>query len=540
MEPDDFENRVLVLAPVGKDAECINSVIGRTGHPVKICRDLTELCGEIAAGAGCVLIVEEALRASNLKKFSACIQAQPPWSDLPVVILTTGGGTSECQLATLDSMLLIGNVTLLERPLRAVTLVTGVHGALRSRARQYTVRSLLQDQMKAREMETIARKEAERLNRVKDEFLSTLSHELRTPLTPLFGWTKMLIESRIDDVTRDRALRTIERNVKTQIQLIDDLLDISRIINGKMRLNIDLVDANKILEAAVDVVRTAALAKGVNLEMSPSRVPLNVLGDFDRLQQVFWNLLTNAVKFTPSGGTVRAGLRQQGTTMKCVVSDTGIGIKKEFLPRLFERFSQAESSITRSYGGLGIGLSLVYSLLELHGGSVVAESAGEGMGSTFTVSLPVQRNYFPPVEWKSPPAVERAQPKPRRLDGLKILLVEDHAETRDLLSAILTQAGSLVTSAGSVQDGFDLYYVTHPHIVISDLGLPGEDGFELIRKIRALEISNGRPTPAVALTAYATDADRSRCLAAGFQLHLVKPIEPARLVSALAEIALEP
>jgi signal transduction histidine kinase/ActR/RegA family two-component response regulator len=534
--PSETEIRVLVLTPVGRDAECIHSVIASKELPVRTCRTLSEMCEEIAVGAGCVLVAEEAIMARNLETFNSCLQSQPAWSDLPVVVLTTGGGTSTSQLQSLNKLMSMGNVTLLERPLRAITLLTGIQGALRGRLRQYVVRDLMLDQVKAREKESVARHEAERLNKVKDEFLCTLSHELRTPLTPLLGWTNMLLTSKLEESMRYKALTTIHRNVKTQIQLIDDLLDISRMISGKMRLQLQPVDLTRVVEAAAEVVRPAAIAKGVKLDILSEMEPYIVLGDFDRLQQVFWNLLTNAVKFTPSCGIVRAQFQRSGSSFQCIVSDTGVGIKQEFLPHLFERFSQADSSITRTFGGLGIGLSLVHSLLELHGGRVTATSDGDGKGAVFTVSLPIHGDYANRDDANSFHIPPETVAIPKRLDGLKVLLVEDHPETRDLLCAILSQSGSTVTSADSVRDGFQKFIDIRPNVIVSDLGLPDEDGYDLIRKVRESERSKSVKTPALALTAYAAEIDRSRCIAAGFQKHLVKPIDPAQLVSELAEL----
>lgn len=532
---ENFDERILILAPLGCDAVSVLSVLEKEGIHGEICQTIEDLCVKIHSGAGGALITEEALSGQNVWKLKDCLQGQEKWSDLPIVILTSGGETTQAELRTLRMFSPIGNVSLLERPLRIITLVTTIQVALRSRRRQYGVRSLLLQQIQARETEENARREAERLNRIKDDFLSTLSHELRTPLTPLIGWTRLLMSGTLEKTDHARALATIQRCVQAQTQLIEDLLDISRIITGKMRLNITTTNVNKVLETALDVCQSAADAKGVELivSMPPTSVPMK--GDEDRLQQIFWNLLTNAVKFTPQGGTIRTTLGviegPAGTHIEVVVSDTGVGIAADFLPIIFERFTQAESAITRSYGGLGIGLSIVRSLVELHGGTLMAESAGKDKGSTFTVRFPVRAHF----------AQEPDAPRLRReeslinvalLDRVKILLVDDEPQTREVLSVILRQSGALVISAGSVREALEKYIELKPDIVISDLGMPTEDGYELVRRVRVM----GEKTPMIALTAYAREEDRRRCVSAGFQRHVTKPVDPPRLVSAINEV----
>lgn len=538
------EEQVLIFAPTGKDAGSIATVMAAEKIDTRICNSAGEVCREFAAGASVLLVTEEALFGSESDAIYRTLDSQPPWSDLPVIVLTSGGEEAHADLRT-RRLKSIGNVSLLERPLRAITLISAVKVALRNRGRQYQTRELLKKQVQGRE-------EAERLNRLKDDFLTTLSHELRTPLTPLLGWTKLLLKGTLSSAESQRALTIIERNVKAQGQLIDDLLDISRVVTGKMRLNLCSINIVKVVEAAIDVVRPAAEAKRLKLEtLLPGR-PVMMTGDGDRLQQVFWNLLTNAVKFTPAYGTITVEVDELDESVFVRVRDTGVGIAREFLPRLFERFSQADSTFTRSYSGLGIGLSLVRSLLELHCGSVAGDSTGHNMGSTFSVTLPLRQSpkefaELPPAHALNAATELHKQPE---LRGIRILIVDDEPDSRDMLSVALSQSGAEVTSAGSVREAMLKFRAEPPNILVSDLGMPGEDGFDLIRQVRALEnskqsVNTEAPKtatrlaghiPAIALTAYARDEDRSRCLVSGFQRHIAKPIEPSSLVNAVAEL----
>lgn len=530
-----IEERVLVLAPIGSDGRSMAAVLKREGIESRICESMDDFCDLTLIGAGVLLVTEEALIPPGSSQLAKCLENQPPWSDLPVIVLTSAVEDSQTDLR-LSPLKPVGNVSLLERPLRAATLISTVKVALRSRRRQYDVRELLREQIIARQKEETGRREAERLNRIKEEFLTTLSHELRTPLTPLLGWTKMLLSGALTPAASTRALTIIERNIKAQGQLIDDLLDISRIVTGKMRLNLGPIDINKVVETSVDIIRPAVDAKRITLDVEIPSEPVMMTGDFDRLQQVCWNLLTNAVKFTPVGGNISLRVVRNETHVELVVTDSGIGISAEFLPRLFERFSQADSSFTRSYNGLGIGLSLVRSLVELHGGIVRGESAGAGSGATFSVSLPYKVEI--PREADEPPVERSKLPSSMPLiglSGIRVLIVDDEPDARELLSVVLTQSGAAVSSASSVVEALQLYHADAPNIVVSDLGMPGEDGFVLIRKLRALE-HHEHHIPAIALTAYARDEDRTRCLTSGFQRHIAKPIDPSSLVNAVAEL----
>jgi two-component system CheB/CheR fusion protein len=372
-----------------------------------------------------------------------------------------------------------------------------------------------------------AAREAETANRLKDEFLATVSHELRGPLSAISGWIHVLAAKNADAETTDRGLTAIERNVRAQTRLVEDLLDAARITTGKLRLTPQILDLLPVVETAVETVRLAADAKGVTLAASHDGAATTVLGDADRLQQITWNLLSNAVKFTPGGGRVEAWLGRVDNTVTLRVSDTGQGIRAGFLPHVFERFRQEESSPARSQGGLGLGLSIVQSLTELHGGTVAAVSAGEGQGATFTVCLPV------PALLSSVQPADRRQP----LAGLRLLVVEDEATNREMLAALLEQYGAEVAAAASAAEAMAALSLAVPDVLLSDIGMPGESGYDLMRRVRALPPERGGRVPALAFTAYASHQDRLDSLDAGFQAHLAKPADPARLVALLLALA---
>lgn len=388
--------------------------------------------------------------------------------------------------------------------------------------------------------EQLARQAAEENNRLKDEFLSTLSHELRTPLTAILGWAHLLSSAPLDASTTTNAIATIERNARAQVKLIDDLLDISRIITGKLRLDVHKIELSEVIQSAVAAVRPAAEGKSIRLQVLLDPLAGPISGDADRLQQVMWNLLTNAIKFTPKQGRVQVRLERINSHIEVVVSDTGRGIEPAFLPHVFDRFRQADQASTRAIGGLGLGLSIVRQLVELHGGTVQADSAGVDQGATFTVQLPlmVTRREVATPERRHPTVGGQAiLDCPPQLDGLRVLVVDDEADTRALLRAMLENCGSLVTTAASVAEALQMMAECKPDILISDIGMPAEDGYALIGKVRALESEHGGRVPAIALTAYARVEDRVRALMAGFQVHVPKPIEPVELIAVVASLA---
>ncbi len=391
----------------------------------------------------------------------------------------------------------------------------------------------------AAEQERLYR-EAQESNRLKDEFLATVSHELRTPLTAILGWAHMLRIGQFNGEAALKAFETIERNARAQSQLIDDLLDVSRIITGKLRIDVRQVDPNSFVEAAVEAVRPAAEAKGVRVQKIMDTGVVTVSGDPVRLQQVVWNLLSNAIKFTPKNGRVQVRLERVNSHVEIAVSDTGAGIAPDFLPHVFDRFRQADQRTTRQHGGMGLGLAIVRHLVELHGGTVRAESAGEGQGSTFTVLLPVAPVYQATVEGvRVHPAARETLPffdSVDRLDGVRVLVVDDEPDTRELLKAGLGQCGAQVLAAGSAAEALEAMRTAVPDLLISDIGMPDEDGYEMIRRVRELPEESGGRVPAIALTAYARVEDRMQALRAGYQMHVPKPVELAELVAVAASL----
>jgi PAS domain S-box-containing protein len=388
-------------------------------------------------------------------------------------------------------------------------------------------------------------RQAQEANRMKDEFLATLSHELRTPLTAILGWSSMLRARQLNAETSQRALEAIERNAKSQRQIIEDLLDVSRIITGKLCLDVKEIELAPLIDAAIESVRPAAEAKTVRIDrLSDAHGSGRLTGDPARLQQVFWNLLSNAVKFTPKGGAVEIRLEHTGSHVEIGVSDTGQGISAEFLPFVFDRFRQADSTTTRRHGGLGLGLAIVRHLVELHGGTVRAESDGTGQGATFTVSLPLSTGYRQSEAFEQESALRLSSHMPfecpERLDGLKILAVDDEADTRELLRTALTTCGAEVIMAGSVREALALFTASGADVLVSDIGMPGEDGYELIRRIRELPTELGGDIAAVALTAYARAEDRLRVLRSGYQMHVAKPVELTELIAVIASLARRP
>jgi hypothetical protein len=380
--------------------------------------------------------------------------------------------------------------------------------------------------------------ETEAANRAKDEFLATLSHELRTPLTAILGWARLLRGGKLPEGTAGGALETIERNAKAQSQLIDELLDVSRIVTGTLRLDTRPVELARVIEAAVESVRPAARAKKIRLEVELEPLGVPLLGDAGRLQQVAWNLLSNAVKFTPEGGRVVVLLRRAGSDAEVKVEDTGQGIGAEFLPHVFDRFRQADGSTTRRHGGLGLGLAIARHLVELHGGAISVDSEGEGRGASFTVRLPLAEADSAGAGPEHAPGGGVSPPtRPAALKGLRVLVVEDETDTRELIAYALTAAGAEVKTAARAQEALDTMEEWTPDVLVSDIGMPGVDGYAFIGEVRRREADSGGRLPAVALTAYAGVEDQRRAVAAGFQTHLAKPLDPAEMVAVVAKLA---
>jgi signal transduction histidine kinase len=410
---------------------------------------------------------------------------------------------------------------------------------LRARVRSLArARRLHESARRAQAAADVERARAEEANRAKDDFLAVVSHELRTPLNAMLGWAHILRSGDLDERNRQRALEIIERNARAQTQLIEDLLDVSRITSGKLRLRVTPVDLRAVVEAAADAVRPAAEAKALSLSTHVDPEASALAGDADRLQQVVWNLLSNAVKFTPEGGRVRARATREGGHVVLRVDDSGAGIDPEFLPYVFERFRQAEMGATRRRAGLGLGLSIVKHLVEMHGGTVSAESEGEGKGASFAVRIPLaparpERPFHPRAPAPDPAAALRSPPE---LEGLRVLVVDDEPDARDLMRSILERCKMLVETAADAEEGFYLLCSSRPDLLVSDVAMPGGDGYAFVRRVRELPSDGGGRTPAVAVTAFARSEDRTRALLAGYNHHLPKPVEPGELVAVIASV----
>ncbi|HWE04525.1 MAG TPA: ATP-binding protein [Tepidisphaeraceae bacterium] len=672
--PDDpaAEMRVLLLPPTTRDAAAMLRLLSAAGIPCTPCPNMPSLCEALAEGAGVIVVSEEAL-TGDPHQFVSCIRSQPVWSDVPIIVLSRGGSESPGLAPLLGSL---GNVSVLERPIRVSTLLSIVRSTLRARDRQYQVRSHFSERLRAEqelrasegrlrlalhtgklgvwerdlttneltctpackanygrapdepfsyddltasihpedaakvrtaarqavsdhaeydieyrniwpdgtvhwllvrgqaeyatdgtplrlvgvtlditdrktdeerraallEAERMARAEAERAGRMKDEFLATLGHELRTPLNAILGWAQILKLNLSDAADVAEGIAVIDRNARAQTQIIEDLLDMSRIISGKVRLDVQRVDLAATVQAAVDTVKPAADAKGVRLHVVLDPLAGAVSGDPSRLQQVFWNLLSNSVKFSPRGSRVQVLLERVNSHLEVSVIDSGEGIKPEFLPHVFERFRQADGSTTRKHGGLGLGLSIVKQLVELHGGQARAKSPGEGKGATFTVILPLTALHSEPEPQRRHPQAPAsfgtlADDACVRLNGVKVLVVDDEPDARALVKRLLEDCEAVVATAGSAAEALRMFMEDRPQVVVSDIGMPGEDGYALVRKIRSLPASSGGAVPAIALTAYARSEDRTRAMLAGFQTHVSKPVEPSELVATVASLA---
>ena len=659
--------RVLLLAPTAKDGEITRKVLLEAGIECIALKNLHELNSELGKGAGALLMTEEALSDPGVRDLVDMLDHQPSWSDIPIIIMMRGASESPVAQRVMASL---RNTIILERPAPVRSLVSAVQAAIRSRLRQFQIRSQIdtirraeqhahelqerlelavdaselgtfqcefptwkirwsarckahywldpkvedidlelfysllhpedrertsaaieksvnegaaydieyrtrspderirwlhasgkvfydskgqpkrfdgitrditreklgaQERLMLLEGERAARQEAERINGIKDDFLATLSHELRTPLSAIFGWTQLLLARKDDADTLSRGLDVIDRNVRVQMQLIEDLLDVSRIISGKVRLDLQRVDVLEIIDAAMEAVKPAAEAKGIRLERMIDPHANLINGDPSRLQQVLWNLLTNAIKFTDKGGTVQVQTRLADGDVEICIADTGQGISADFLPDLFSRFSQADSSTKRKHGGLGLGLSIVASLVEMHGGTVKATSRGEGHGATFIVALPpgkvearAEDLPHPQVTSDLPGAAFPLE----NLRGVRVLVVDDEADSRELVKRLLVGCDAVPALAGSAADALDLVASFAPAVIVSDIGMPDQDGYSFMRALR----SKGVTTPSIALTAFAHENDRIRSIEAGYQTYLPKPFAPVELLELVASL----
>ncbi len=527
---DHLDDRVLIFAPVGKDAPLTEEVLVRAKIDRCVCSTSSALCTEFLRGAAAILLTEEALEDPGIHELMECLRSQPTWSDIPI-LLFADAERSEVYLRTLRLLEGLRNVILLERPVRLGAALSLIRSAIRGRERQYELRDLLHALGEARE-------DAEMANRLKDEFLATLSHELRTPLNAILGWTTMLRDGNVQPRHVMRALDTIHRNASAQVQIVNDLLDISRIVRGNVELAPKLMPLAPLLTLAVESITPTADAKGVSLVTSIQSEPVFVWADSDRLQQIFWNLLANAVKFTQNGGTVEVVLQQDGADAVIRISDNGSGIQADFLPYVFERFRQGDGSSTRRHGGLGLGLSIVRHLVELHGGRMAAASGGEGMGSTFTLTLPARDAD---VKASTPVAHHERRAKPRTLDleGAHVLIVDDERDARELVRAMLANTGARISESDSAGEALRLINEDPPDIMLADIAMPGQDGYTFMRAVRALPDGAGEGIRAIAVSAYARRDDRERARAAGFNDHVGKPVRVEELIETIERVWLQ-
>jgi signal transduction histidine kinase/ActR/RegA family two-component response regulator len=521
--------RVLVLAPIGRDAALASAMLREEGFDAVVCETMENLCGLVFEEAGVLLVAEEALTPAALRLLVDTLDHQPPWSDIPLIVLA-GGKFTTSSLRPLNVLGPIRNVMILERPVRRLILTRTVAIAIRGRRRQLELRAYLDERADLLRREQLA-------SRMKDEFLMTVSHELRTPLTAIYGWARMLVSGQIRDDQRQHAIEVIERNAQAQTQLVNDLLDVSRAISGKVRLDVRTIDLSPVITASIDSMQPAADARGIRLEAVLDPNAGTISGDRERMQQVVWNLLSNAIKFTPEGGRVHVRLERQDSHIEIVVSDTGAGIDEKFLPYVFDRFRQGDAGTTRQHSGLGLGLAIVRQLVELHGGSVMVESPGVNQGTTFRVILPltIARAETENLRHRAVAEVTPALPM-RHLHGARILIVEDEPQTRELFGAIIANAGGEVRVAASARDATAILSSWWPEVLLSDIEMPHADGYVLMEQVNAMERRERRRIAAVAVTAHSRPEDRLRALEAGFQWHLPKPVEPSELVAVVASL----
>ncbi len=512
MTSPDRSERVVVLAPSARDAPLTVALLERAGIEAIAADDMEALCALLLEGAGAALVAEEALAPAAARRLADVIARQEPWSDLPVVVFASPGATIQTRRPTLDTLAPLGNVTLLERPVQVIAVISAARAARRQRRRQYAARDLL-----------------ERLAaslRTREQFLATLGHELRNPLAAVTTAAELLARPGADP---ERAREIIARQARRLTRLVDDLLEVSRVASGKITLNRSPTDLREIAESTVSAVQAAAERAGIRVELELPRERVVVDGDPIRLEQIAGNLLTNAIKYTLRGGEVRIAVERARDVVRIRVRDTGIGIAPAMLEQVFEPFTQVKTSLERSEGGLGLGLSLVRGLAALHGGSATAHSEGLGRGSEFVVELPVSASAAasaadPGVA--SPPVAAR-----------RVLVVEDNDDNRESMLLLLAQLGHEALGAADGPSGVERAVAVRPDVVFVDIGLPGFDGYEVARRVRA---ALGREPMLIALTGYGQAEDRERARAAGFDVHLTKPAAPDVLARIAGVAAPEP
>ena len=513
---DDLPEKLLVYSTLLEDIDA-EIVLARSG---------TEALKRVLEGPFAVILLDVNMPDIDGLETATLIRGHRNGRHTPIIFITAYA--DEVQTARGYAL---GAVDYILSPIVAPVLRTKVQVFV-DLSKAHAALALSNQELETRVKERTA--ELEQLSRLKDEFLATMSHELRTPLNAIFGWVTLLRTRRLDEPTQERALETIERNARAQKRLIEDLLDVSRIVTGKVALEILPVDPRRVVEAALETMQPAAQAKGIKLVPSLDAAgAASVRGDFARLQQIVCNLLSNAIKFTPSGGQVDVYLAHRNGEAEISVSDSGQGIKPEFLPLVFDRFRQEDGSISRRHGGLGLGLAIVRHLVELHAGSVEAFSDGEGKGSRFVVRLPTRLGFARSGAGEDTVATPTTS---SLLAGVRLLVVDDEPGARDLIANVLQGYGAEVCLAESGQAALTKLFEQRPHVLVADLGMPGMDGYALIEQVRALDPDFGGQTPAIAVTGYASPLDRLRALQAGYQNHVAKPVEPQELAIVIASL----
>jgi signal transduction histidine kinase len=500
---DNAEKRVLSLNPTGRDAELARAVLGRAGVQCTVCADMRGLSRELEAGAAALLIAEEAIDDSGARLLQDALSRQPPWSDLPLLVLARPGADSASVAQAMDCL---GNVTVLERPTRVAALVSAVRCALRARQRQYQIREHLAERARAEASQR-------ELNRRKDEFLAILAHELRNPLAPIKNSLHIMRMACASDESTHRITDMLERQVNHMVRLVDDLLEVSRITRGKIELHREPVELAAVVRHAVEISRPLIDAAHHQLAITLPPEPLTLDADAVRLAQVFANLLNNAAKYTPRSGQISVTARPDGAFASVSVRDTGVGIPRDMLTRVFDIFTQVECAPGRSGGGLGIGLTLVKSLVELHGGTVEAHSNGPDRGSEFVVRLPISTK---PVGTNSPSGATHGV-LPRR----RVLVVDDNRDAAESLGLLLGLLGAQVLVVNSGPEALDALPAYRPQVVLLDIGMPDMDGYEVARRIR--QKPEFRDLTLIALTGWGQEEDRRRSEEVGFSHHLIKP-----------------
>jgi signal transduction histidine kinase/ActR/RegA family two-component response regulator len=512
----NVENRVLLYAPTARDAQTASQLLDREGLSCLVCHSIAEICQQVSGGAGVIVIPEEAAARDARNLLAGVLKGQPPWSDLPVIVLTAAG---QRQSAQVRNLLEAGNITLVRRPLDVTEFINAIRAALRDRRRQYQVRAHLTEL--ARQAEAL--RDADRR---KDEFLAMLAHELRNPLAPIRNGLQILNLAEGNRNLQARTREMIDRQVNHLGRLVDDLLDVSRITRGKVELRRERVDLRDVISRAVETIRPLIDSRQHTLTISTPDYPVWVWADLTRMTQVIGNLLNNSAKYSPSEGTIRLCLEEDGAEAVIHVCDSGVGIPKDMLPRVFELFTQIDRTLDRSQGGLGIGLTVVRSLVEMHGGTVVADSDGIGCGSTFSIRLPILQDSLPAIRATTPGADLSA-------NSLRVLVVDDNVDAGESLGELLRLLGHEVQVTANGPLALELFDDFKPEVALLDIGLPGMNGYDLARQLRARQSSDSLLL--IAVTGYGQEEDRRKSRMAGFDHHLTKPAEFSVLQVLLAQ-----